>query len=293
MSSRIEPGVSTLNFLDLNPTVHLGIADCLIKENKDTHKSVVALSGVNKELYNFFSNEEYFKDAFFSKYHLLKKYNVSFPFLCYNYPNNYWKLLSCCLHPHWGSGDFAHAVLKNTPTAPCLCRPFLSMENRSYNDINCNCQDTVKSEQYYFGKIAGLVEDIRYRTTHLSYFSSCVDLIDKILESESQPSLKSCNQILTNIYSWRSVRLGTKVRAHMILQLHRVYGEVLSMEQCEKMSNKQFTEWFREHFPQCLKALRSILSSFPDDVFPLLWSQMNEKAREEAYNNVRLYLGLQ
>jgi hypothetical protein len=81
-------------FPGLNPTAILQIADCLIREKNV--RAVVILSGANKEAYEFFSNEEYFRELVTIQHPALMAFDASaFPLICKELRNNCWKLLAC------------------------------------------------------------------------------------------------------------------------------------------------------------------------------------------------------
>jgi hypothetical protein len=131
----ITPPTGSLIFPGSNPTVDLQIVDCLIKE-KDI-RSVVILSGVNKEAYEFFPNEAYFKELFTFMHPALMTFDDSpFPLICQELPNNCWKLLACSSVE--GKLLLNKTFLKST-AVPIFCNALIKDKERTQIEIENIC----------------------------------------------------------------------------------------------------------------------------------------------------------
>jgi hypothetical protein len=99
-------------------------------------RSIVILSGVNREACQFLSNDVYFKRCVAIRFSRLMALGFSFPLLCETHPTNCWKFLSCS---SGGEGSLAlnETVLK--VRLPFLCRELESKKARVEAQIQEIC----------------------------------------------------------------------------------------------------------------------------------------------------------
>jgi hypothetical protein len=133
-------------------------------------------------------------------------------------------------------------------------------------DLLSNPQKFLNSSEISFYKknLTNEFEGSIKKESLLLHPGLCINLIDKIQEGTLKPTPQLVSQVLFHLYS-----LSPKLQYHVISQLPRAYGEAYAIEQCERLRMKQFSGWFRQHFPQCLEQLRSVLSSIPKEALEM------------------------